>query len=176
MRTAGWISANPYKTRHHKKCAFNLFYVPYDPSKLKTKKKWREADDADDDKDDEKEADDEGDDNEKAGKKSTPKDASDEKPDDDEAQDDVKEQPKKPKTGKPAVGPFTPPSKKVPTTGGPNIRRPPPDMPKKPKVVPKKGEWYPEFGVYVERPMFIQTNLGSDKYLDVVANKLVIKT
>lgn len=163
LRTESWIRANPYKTRHHKNCDFNLFYVPFDPAKLKPKHKWRDADDADDEADDEKEADDEGDDNEKAGKKAGKKDTSDEKPDD-EAEDDVKEQPKKPK-----LKPFTPPSKKKP----PKHVEP---APKKPVVVPKKGEWFPEFGLYVERPMYIQTSLGSDKYLDVVENKIVIKT
>lgn len=139
LRTDAWVKANPYKTRHHKNCDFNLFYVPFDPKKLVPKKKWRDADE-DDGKDDEKEADDEGDENEKTGKKPTSKKPSDEKPDEDEEEDDVKEQPTKHKPHTPKPKPYTPPPKEV--------TKPEP-------VAPKKGELNPEVGLYVERPFYI---------------------
>lgn len=149
LRTEAWVRANPYKTRHHKQCNFDLFFVQYDPKKLVPKHKWRDADEEDDEKDDEK--DDEGDENEKSGKKPTPKAPTDEKPDDD-GEDDVKEQPKKPK-----LRPFTPPDQKVkpPKTGKPTRPAPTPTPITRPLPTPKKGELNPEFGIYVERPFYI---------------------
>jgi hypothetical protein len=39
-----------------------------------------------------------------------------------------------------------------------------------------KGDWNPEFGFYVEKEFSIVTKLGSGRYLDVVGNRVVIKT
>jgi hypothetical protein len=41
---------------------------------------------------------------------------------------------------------------------------------------PKKGELNKDFGLYVERPFYIVTQLSSHRYLDMVSNKFVIKT
>jgi len=42
---------------------------------------------------------------------------------------------------------------------------------------PKKGELNKEFGLYVERPFYITSQLGENRYLDVINNKdMVIKT
>lgn len=41
---------------------------------------------------------------------------------------------------------------------------------------PKKGELNTEYGLYVERPFHVISKLGAGRYLDVVWNKLVVKT
>jgi len=42
---------------------------------------------------------------------------------------------------------------------------------------PKKGELNGDFGLYVERPFYIVSKLGSGKYLDLINNRnMVIKT
>jgi hypothetical protein len=42
---------------------------------------------------------------------------------------------------------------------------------------PKKGELNEDFGFYVERPFYIQTAMGSHRYLDLINNRnMVIKT
>jgi hypothetical protein len=41
---------------------------------------------------------------------------------------------------------------------------------------PKKGELNEDFGLYVERPFYIQTALASHRYLDLINNRnMVIK-
>jgi len=39
-----------------------------------------------------------------------------------------------------------------------------------------KGDWNPEFGLYVGKEFSVATKLGSGRYLDIVGNKIVIKT
>jgi len=42
---------------------------------------------------------------------------------------------------------------------------------------PKKGEFSPEFGLYVERPFYIISQLPANRYLDLINNRnMVIKT
>ena len=42
---------------------------------------------------------------------------------------------------------------------------------------PKKGELNKDFGLYVERPFYIQTQMSSGRYLDLISNRdFVIKT
>jgi hypothetical protein len=42
---------------------------------------------------------------------------------------------------------------------------------------PKKGELNPDFGLYVERPFHIVTEMASNRYLDLINNRnMVIKT
>jgi hypothetical protein len=41
---------------------------------------------------------------------------------------------------------------------------------------PKKGELNKEFGLYVERQFMLMTNMRSNRVLDVVGKKVVIKT
>jgi membrane carboxypeptidase/penicillin-binding protein PbpC len=41
---------------------------------------------------------------------------------------------------------------------------------------PKKGELNEDFGVYVERDFYIQTQMGSKRYLDLIGRNLVMKT
>ena len=42
---------------------------------------------------------------------------------------------------------------------------------------PKKGELNKKFGLYVERPFYIVSELGANRYLDLINNKdFVIKT
>ena len=42
---------------------------------------------------------------------------------------------------------------------------------------PKKGELNKEFGLYVERPFYVATQLSSNRYLDLINNRnMVIKT
>jgi len=41
---------------------------------------------------------------------------------------------------------------------------------------PKKGELNPDFGMYVERHFYIISQLPSHRHLDVIGNKLAIKT
>jgi hypothetical protein len=44
----------------------------------------------------------------------------------------------------------------------------------KPELV--KGDFDPDFGMFVEREFSIITNMGSGRYVDTVDNNLVIKT
>jgi hypothetical protein len=44
------------------------------------------------------------------------------------------------------------------------------------KPEPKKGQLNTEFGLYVERPFHIVSQLPSHKFLDVLGSNLVIKT
>jgi len=41
---------------------------------------------------------------------------------------------------------------------------------------PKKGELNEDFGLYVERPFYIVTQMNSHRYLDILGNNFVIKT
>jgi hypothetical protein len=41
---------------------------------------------------------------------------------------------------------------------------------------PKKGELNKRFGLYVERPFYIISDLGSHRYLDLIGRNFVIKT
>jgi len=41
---------------------------------------------------------------------------------------------------------------------------------------PGKGELNERFGLYVERPFYIVTQMNSHRYLDLVSNNFVIKT
>jgi hypothetical protein len=41
---------------------------------------------------------------------------------------------------------------------------------------PGKGEMNEKFGLYVERPFYIISELASHRYLDLVSNNMVIKT
>ena len=42
---------------------------------------------------------------------------------------------------------------------------------------PKKGEFNPDFGLYVERPFYIISELAEHRYLDLINNRnMVIKT
>ena len=43
------------------------------------------------------------------------------------------------------------------------------------KPEPKKGELNSEFGMYVERPFHIVSQLGTRRYLDILGRNLVIK-
>jgi hypothetical protein len=43
-------------------------------------------------------------------------------------------------------------------------------------VEPKKGDLNKSYGLYVERPFFIVSGLDSEKYLDLIGYKVVIKT
>jgi hypothetical protein len=44
------------------------------------------------------------------------------------------------------------------------------------KPEPAKGELNKEFGLYVERAFYVVSEFGIGRYLDIVNNKLVIKT
>jgi hypothetical protein len=45
------------------------------------------------------------------------------------------------------------------------------------KGEPVKGELNEEFGLYVERPFFVQTQMKSNRYLDIINNRnIVLKT
>jgi hypothetical protein len=44
------------------------------------------------------------------------------------------------------------------------------------KPEPKKGELNEEFGMYVEREFYIETELSSHRYLDLIGNNVVLKT
>jgi hypothetical protein len=45
------------------------------------------------------------------------------------------------------------------------------------KLPPKKGEFSPDFGLYVERPFYIISQLASGRYLDLTDNRnMAIKT
>ena len=44
------------------------------------------------------------------------------------------------------------------------------------KPLPKKGELNTEFGLYVERPFHVVSEMSKHKYLDLIGNNLVIKT
>jgi hypothetical protein len=44
------------------------------------------------------------------------------------------------------------------------------------KGEPGKGELNEEFGLYVERPFYIVSELPSHRYLDLIGNKFAIKT
>ena len=41
---------------------------------------------------------------------------------------------------------------------------------------PKKGEKNTRFGMFVERPFHIVSDMGSRRYLDIIGRNLVIKT
>jgi hypothetical protein len=43
------------------------------------------------------------------------------------------------------------------------------------KGEPTKGEFSPEFGLYVERPFYVVSMLSQNRFLDWVSNNLVIK-
>jgi hypothetical protein len=44
------------------------------------------------------------------------------------------------------------------------------------KPEPKKGQYNQDFGLYVERPFYIESNLGSKRFLDLIGNNVVIKS
>jgi membrane carboxypeptidase/penicillin-binding protein PbpC len=44
------------------------------------------------------------------------------------------------------------------------------------KADPKKGELNKDFGMYVQRDFYIQTQLKSKRYLDLIGRNLVLKT
>ena len=45
------------------------------------------------------------------------------------------------------------------------------------KGEPKKGELNEDFGLYVERPFFVETQMKSKRYLDLISNRnFVLKT
>jgi hypothetical protein len=44
------------------------------------------------------------------------------------------------------------------------------------KGEPEKGEFSPKFGLYVERDFYIVSQLGANRYLDLIGNNMVIKT
>jgi hypothetical protein len=44
------------------------------------------------------------------------------------------------------------------------------------KGVPSKGELNEKFGLYVERPFYVVTELSSNRYLDLISNNFAIKT
>jgi len=44
------------------------------------------------------------------------------------------------------------------------------------KAEPVKGELSPDFGLYVERPFHIVSEMPSHRYLDIISNNLVVKT
>jgi len=41
---------------------------------------------------------------------------------------------------------------------------------------PKKGELNKDFGMFVERPFFVKSDLGRGRYLDILGRNMVIKT
>jgi hypothetical protein len=41
---------------------------------------------------------------------------------------------------------------------------------------PQKGDLAPDWGLYIERPFYVVSELNSHRYLDLVGNNLVIKT
>jgi len=40
----------------------------------------------------------------------------------------------------------------------------------------KPGDWWPNFGMYIDKEFSIVSKMGSGRYIDVVDNNLVIKT
>jgi hypothetical protein len=117
---------------------------------LKPKHPWRESDD------DEKE------------------DPDADKKEKDEEEDDKKEEPADEEDDvKPVT--TTPPKKEEPKPVKEPVK-PKPTPTKPPAPEPKKGDFNPEFGLYVERPFYIVSSLGKGRYLDVVNSRLVIKT
>jgi hypothetical protein len=43
------------------------------------------------------------------------------------------------------------------------------------KPEPKKGQYNQDFGLYVERPFYVESNLGSKRFLDLLGSNIVIK-
>lgn len=169
--------------RHHKNCNFDFFYINYDPKKLKTKHKWRDEWDSDTitDKDDEREqeAEEEGDEKERKGEK-----AEDKKKDGDKCGccchdgEHHKTKQERSKAGEPddeddiiEIHPHRPI-----TPVDVNKPKPPTEKKPEPPREPGKGELNKEFGLYVERPFYVQSMCGEKRYLDVVDRNIVVKT
>jgi len=66
----------------------------------------------------------------------------------------------------------------VPGGGKDEPSKPPKPPVKKPEPPrePGKGEQNGDFGLYVERPFYIQSMCGEKRYLDVIDRNVVIKT
>jgi hypothetical protein len=146
FKSEAWIKAQAYKLRHHKMCNFDLLYVDYDAKKLVPKNKWKGGDDDDEKVDDKKE-----DEEEESGTKNEKEGKkTNKKPVDEDDAPDAKEDA---------------PPKAVPKKA----------EPQKPKE-PKKGELNHDFGLRVETEFYVQTYLTSNRYVDTIDKKLVIKT
>jgi hypothetical protein len=79
---------------------------------------------------------------------------------------------------KPPPTPGPPPPKPTVTPPPkPTVTPPPKPPPPPPKPEPGKGELNEEYGFYVERPFFIISAIGENRYMDVVDERnVVIKT
>jgi len=200
LKSESWVKSQTFQLRHHKNCNFDFFYINIDKKKLKPRHKWREEDEdswTKHDEERERENEEEGSHEEKSkikkeqdrkdgkggncgcccddakGKDHKDKSGRGEPDDDDDVDEIVPGGGKKPKpwvpTGTCGGGKPTPP-KVDPTTP---IRPPTPD-PVKP---PGKGELNVDFNLYVERPFYVISAVGENRYLDVIDGRDVnIKT
>lgn len=198
LKSEAWVKSQTFQLRHHKNCNFDFFYINFDKKRLKPRHKWREEDDdqmTDHDEERERENEEEGNEHEKAhfkkeqekkdgkggncgcccddatGRSRNHKERSSRgEPDDD---DDIEE----------VVGPSKRPKPTTPTGKGPapSPPKPPPKEPTTPPPAPPaepgKGELNTEYNLYVQRPFYIISALGENRYIDVIDGRdVVIKT
>jgi hypothetical protein len=191
LKSEAWIKSQAFHLRHHKNCNFDFFYIAYDPKKLKTKHRWREEDDeeyTDHDDERERENEEEGNDHEKEhtrkeqeAKKGGKKDCGCCCDGQDQKKKDKREHADHGDADEtddvPEIPPTHKPPKPVKPTGKPNPDPKPKDPePPKPKD-PGPGEYWEDFGLYIERPFYIISAIGENRYVDVIEERrVVIKT
>jgi hypothetical protein len=199
LKSAAWVKAQTFQLRHHKNCNFDFFFVTYDPKKLHTRHKWREEDDEEitqHDEERERENEEEGNEHEKEHTKKEKAKASGKNANNcgcccDDADEKTKFNRQRNNRGEPDetddVTENTRPYKPHPPrpytpepTPNPKVRPPTPKPKPDPTPTPKppgKGELNEEYGLYIERPFYIISSCGENRYMDVVDEKnLVIKT
>jgi hypothetical protein len=170
MKSEAWIKAQQFKLRHHKQCNFDLLYVDYDAKLLKPKRKWRGSDDDSDDEKEDKDKDAKEDKAEADAEEADDGRAVAKEGEDKQLDPSAEGQPDG-KTRKVEVPAKTRGTKKAVMNSY--------DEPAEPAVPGKKykkGELDPNFGLYVGRPFYATSRLSRGRYLDIVGNKLVIKT
>jgi hypothetical protein len=201
LKSEAWVKSQTFQLRHHKNCNFDFFYIAYDPKKLKTKHKWRDEDEDEvNEHDDEREQEneEEGNEHEKEHLKKE-RDAINEakilgphvRKDDcgcccDDVDKKKRQKKEKSKKGEPddeddviEVPPSKKPKPPVDIGGGKDpVPQPKPPKPEPPKPKePGPGELNEDFGLYVERPFYIISAIGENRYVDVIDEKnVVIKT
>jgi hypothetical protein len=201
LKSEAWVKSQTFALRHHKNCNFDFFYINYDPKKLKPRHKWREEDDSemtDHDEERERENEEEGNEHEKehfkreqerkdgkggncgcccddaTGRSRDHKERSKRgEPDDDDDIEEV-EPSKRPRPG---PGSKDPAPDKKPTRPVDPTPKPPGPTPPKPPAEPGKGELNVDYGLYVERPFYIISALGENRYIDCYdGREVAIKT
>jgi len=193
LKSEAWVKSQTFHLRHHKNCNFDFFYIQYDPKKLKNKQRWREEDDdeiTDHDDERERENEEEGNEHEKehikreeAAKKGDKKDCGCCCHDHDKKKRKKKE---KSDAGEPddtddvTEIPWTHVKPKPPPVTGGGGKPPPQPTPEPPKPPPKEpgpGELNEEYGLIIEKPFYIISAIGENRYVDVVDERnVVIKT